>query len=87
MRIGVAGIQFRIDQQGKRVMQKTKISRLSLKSSAAALAFLGAAASAQAVETKFGNVQIIFDTTHTTVVSNRRCHRWNCVPGSLLSAQ
>ena len=56
-------------------MQKTKIVRWSLKSSAAAIALLGAVASAQAVETKFGNVQIIFDTTVSMGASMRTADR------------
>ncbi len=44
-------------------MQKSKISRWSLKGSAAVLALAGAFTAAQAYETKFGEVSITFDTT------------------------
>ncbi|MEQ1753370.1 MAG: DUF1302 domain-containing protein [Micropepsaceae bacterium] len=44
-------------------MQKSKLTRWSLKGSAAVLAMLGAVTSALAVETKFGDVSIVFDTT------------------------
>ena len=44
-------------------MQKSKTLRWSLNGSAAALALVGALAPAQAYETKFGDVSIVFDTT------------------------
>ena len=44
-------------------MQKSKLTRWSLKGSAAVLALAGAFTAAQAYETKFGEVAIVFDTT------------------------
>lgn len=44
-------------------MFKSKITRWSLKGSAAVLALAGAFTAAQAYETKFGEVAIVFDTT------------------------
>jgi len=44
-------------------MQKSKLTRWSLMGSAAILAMAGATTSAQAYETKYGDVQIVFDTT------------------------
>jgi|JI10StandDraft_1071094.scaffolds.fasta_scaffold61362_3 hypothetical protein len=44
-------------------MQKSKLTRWSLKGSAAVLALAGAFTAAQAYETKFGEVSITFDTT------------------------
>lgn len=44
-------------------MFKSKITRWSLKGSAAVLALAGAFTAAQAYETKFGEVSIVFDTT------------------------
>ncbi len=51
------------EQQGTRVMQKSNLTRWSLMGSAAILAMAGATTSAQAYETKYGDVQIVFDTT------------------------
>jgi hypothetical protein len=51
------------------VMSKSKVGRIVLMGSAAAVALLGAASTAQAVETQFGEVQIIFDTTVSMGVS------------------
>src|SRR6185503_3987440 len=56
-------------------MSKSNVVRTSLLGSAAALALLGAVSSAQAVETKFGDVQIIFDTTVSVGASMRTADR------------
>jgi Protein of unknown function (DUF1302) len=53
------------------VMSKSKVGRIALMGTAAAVALLGAASTAQAVETQFGDVQIIFDTTVSMGVSMR----------------
>ncbi len=50
-------------------MSKSKVGRIALMGTAAAVALFGAANSAQAVETQFGDVQIIFDTTVSMGVS------------------
>lgn len=44
-------------------MSKSNMVRMGLMGSAAALALMGATSTAQAVETKFGDVSIVFDTT------------------------
>jgi len=55
-------------------MSKSKVVRVALLGSAAAVALLGAT-TAQAVETKFGDVQIIFDTTVSMGASMRTAER------------
>jgi len=55
-------------------MSKSKVVRVALLGSAAAVALLGAT-TAQAVETKFGDVQIIFDTTVSVGASMRTAER------------
>ena len=56
-------------------MSKSNVVRVGLLSSAAAIALLGAATSAQAVETKFGDVQITLDTTVSMGASMRTASR------------
>ncbi len=56
-------------------MSKSNVGRMGLLGSAAALALMGAATSAQAVETQFGDVQITLDTTVSMGVSMRTADR------------
>jgi hypothetical protein len=56
-------------------MSKSKVVRVALLGSAAAVALLGAGTIAQAVETQFGDVQIIFDTTVSVGASVRTAER------------
>ncbi|MBL9098613.1 MAG: DUF1302 domain-containing protein [Alphaproteobacteria bacterium] len=56
-------------------MLRSKVVRVALMGSAAAVALMGAASTAQAVETKFGEVQIIFDTTVSMGASMRTADR------------
>lgn len=56
-------------------MQKSKTLRWGLNGSAAALALVGALAPAQAYETKFGDVSIVFDTTVSMGASMRTAGR------------
>jgi hypothetical protein len=56
-------------------MSKSKVVRVALLGSAAAVALLGAGTIAQAVETQFGDVQIIFDTTVSVGASMRTAER------------
>ena len=65
----------RFGKARKRVMQKSKLTRWSLMGSAAILAMAGATTSAQAYETKYGDVQIVFDTTVSVGTSMRTAER------------
>lgn len=56
-------------------MSKSKVVRIGLLGSAAAVALFGAVSTAQAVETQFGEVQIIFDTTVSMGASMRTADR------------
>jgi hypothetical protein len=56
-------------------MSKSNIVRMGLMGSAAALALMGAASTAQAVETSFGDVSIVFDTTFSMGASMRTADR------------
>ena len=66
--------------RGKCIMLKSNIVRMGLMGSAAALALVGAATSAQAVETSFGDVQIIFDTTVSVGASMRTARSQHAIP-------
>ena len=57
-------------------MPKLKLVKWGLKSSAAALALSGLATTAQAYETKFGEVSIVFDTTVSMGASMRTADRY-----------
>ncbi len=56
-------------------MLKSKVVRVALMGSAAAVALVGAVSTAQAVETKFGDVEIVFDTTVSVGASMRTTDR------------
>lgn len=56
-------------------MRKTTMGRVGLMGSVAALGLLGSVGTAQAVETKFGEFEIIFDTTVSAGVSVRTADR------------
>ena len=56
-------------------MLKSNVVRTVLYGSAAAVALVGAASTAQAVETKFGEVEIVFDTTVSMGASIRTADR------------
>ena len=53
----------RLNQQGMRKMQNSRMLRWSLKGSAAMIAMVGAFTAAEAYETQFGDVSIVLDTT------------------------
>jgi Protein of unknown function (DUF1302) len=56
-------------------MSKSNTVRIGLMGSAAALALLGTMSAAQAVETQFGDVSIVFDTTFSVGASVRTADR------------
>lgn len=58
-------------------MRKALVSRIGLLGSAAALALVGLASGAQAYQTKFGELEIVFDTTISSGVSMRTGERRN----------
>ena len=61
-------------------MSKSVVQRAYLLGSVAALALVGATTAAQAVETEFGEVQIIFDTTVSIGASMRIADREDGIP-------
>ena len=61
-------------------MLKSKTVRNVLLGSAAAVALVGVTSTAQAVETEFGEVQIIFDTTVSMGASMRVADRETGIP-------
>jgi hypothetical protein len=58
-----------------RVMRKSALNRIGLLGSAAALAMVGLASGAQAYQTKFGELEIVFDTTISVGSSMRVADR------------